>query len=197
LKKEIRRKIVLQRLALSLDEVKLKSEKITDFILNLPEWQHAQTVMIYLSFRQEVDTAGLIGWAFAKGKQVVIPVCRENPRQLLASRLLNIKEDLALGAWGIMEPKQEALRPVNPAEIDLVLVPGVAFDRRGNRLGYGAGYYDRFLRLLAPRAKAVALAYQMQVFDLIEAEEHDFPVDLVVTEEEIIDCRLYRRQILA
>ncbi|MEW6662339.1 MAG: 5-formyltetrahydrofolate cyclo-ligase [Bacillota bacterium] len=192
MKKEIRRQIISQRLALSSDEVKLKSEKITNFLLNLPEWQHAHTVMSYLSFRQEVDTAAVISRAFAEGKQVVIPVCMERPRQLLASRLLDTGEDLVPGTWGILEPKPEALRPVHPAEIDLVLVPGVAFDRCGNRLGYGAGYYDRFLRSLGPQAKAVALAYQLQVLEHIEAEEHDYPVDLVVTEEGVIDCSIFR-----
>jgi len=192
LKKEIRRQIISQRLALSADELRLKSEQITGLTLNLPAWQQARTVMIYLPFRQEVDTTGLISRTFAEGKQVVIPVCMENPRRLLASRLLDIEEDLAPGAWGILEPKPEALRPVCPAEIDLVLVPGVAFDRCGNRLGYGAGYYDRFLRSLSPKAKAVAIAYQLQVLGHIETEEHDHPVDLLVTEEGVIDCGIFR-----
>jgi len=193
LKKEIRRQIISQRLALSPGEVILKSEKISNLIIGLPEWRHALTVMVYLAFRQEVDTASLISQALAAGKQAVVPVCLENPRRLLASRLLNTEEDLAPGAWGILEPKPESLRPVDPAEIDLVLVPGVAFDRSGNRLGYGAGYYDRFLRSLTHRAKAVALAYQLQVFEHIEADEHDFPVDFVVTEEGVIDCSIFRR----
>jgi len=192
LKKEIRHQIISLRLTLSADEVRLKSARITDLTLNLPEWQRAKKVMIYLPFRKEVDTTGLISRAFAEGKHVVIPACRENPRRIIASRLLDIAEDLTPGAWGILEPKPEALRQVCPSEIDLVLVPGVAFDRCGNRLGYGAGYYDRFLRTLRPNVKAMALAFQLQVLEQIETKEHDSPVDMLVTEEGLIDCAFFR-----
>ncbi len=189
MKKEIRRTIINARLALTPRQVEEYSQSIAGYVLSLPAWREARTVMIYVDFRQEVQTGRLIRQALEKGKRVMVPVCRQQPRVLVASEIKDYPGDLAPGCWGILEPKPECLRPVDPEEIDLVLVPGVAFDRYGNRLGYGAGYYDRFLALLRPDAVTAALAFQLQVLPSVHHEAHDWPVQLVVTENGIIDCR--------
>jgi 5-formyltetrahydrofolate cyclo-ligase len=101
---------------------------------------------------------------------------------LLAIEIKSLDE-LSPGTFGILEPAGE--KGISPEEIDLVVVPGVAFDKRGNRMGYGAGYYDSFLPKLRPEVKKVAVAFEIQVTDSLPAEEHDVKMDLIITENTI------------
>lgn len=183
MKKELRRQILAARKAMSATDVETKSRAIARKALNLAAYRQAKVVMIYLAFRNEVATEQIITAALASGKRVVIPVCERSQVQIIPAELKNYPGDLQEGTWGILEPKPEAFYPLDPREIDIVFVPGVAFDEQGNRLGYGAGYYDRFLGRLRPQAVAVALAYEMQILPQVYAEGHDVPVDLVITEQ--------------
>lgn len=192
-KKSIRREIIQNRLDLSQQEITAKSEAIVERVLSLPAWEQARTVMVYVAFRHEVETAGVITRALEEGKRVAIPVCKKDPLRLIPSELKEYPGDLAPGTWGILEPKEGRFRPLDPHEVDLVLVPGVAFDEMGNRLGYGAGYYDRFLRTLRPDAFTAALAYELQIRDNVFPEAHDQPVQMVITEQRVIDCAANRK----
>ncbi|HWJ03001.1 MAG TPA: 5-formyltetrahydrofolate cyclo-ligase, partial [Verrucomicrobiae bacterium] len=141
----------------------------------------------YLDFRGEVETTQLVLDALAMGKRVIVPVC--NPDKTITPKeIRNLTEDLESGTWGIREARVECPE-IDPAEIDLVLVPGVGFDQQGNRLGYGAGYYDRFIPRLRQNVPLVALAFEAQILPDITPDPHDHPMDLVVTEERIIHCR--------
>ncbi|MFH0810833.1 MAG: 5-formyltetrahydrofolate cyclo-ligase [Pseudomonadota bacterium] len=148
-------------------------------LLALGEFRRSRGVMFYLSFRSEVETPGLIDRARALGKEIAVPLVRA--RSLVPCRYTT-SADLAPSELGIMEPRPECACPVPPAGIDLILVPGTAFDARGNRLGYGQGYYDRLLAD-APEALRVALAFECQLLPSVTAEPHDLPMDVILTEE--------------
>ena len=137
----------------------------------------------------EVATRGIVGRALREGKTVVCPRVRWNPRGL-DSYAIGSLDELVESARGLWEPDPARAPRVDDATLDLVLVPGIAFDRRGWRIGFGAGLYDRFLAGVdAPRA---ALAFSLQILDPLPVEPHDEPVDWIVTEGESIACRAIR-----
>ena len=146
--------------------------------------------MLYVDFASEVRTRPLLPPMWAAGKQVVVPYCVGDSLALF--RLESLAE-LAPGTLGILEPaaalRGRADRAFDPAQLDLVVVPGVAFDRRGGRLGHGKGYYDRFLRLVSPRAALVGLAFECQLFPEIPMLQHDVYLHKVITE-----AAVYARQ---
>lgn len=188
MKRTIRKEVMQKRLEMTKEDVAARSQAIAAKVFSLPAFAAAGMIMAYVPFRNEVDTSPIILQALAQGKRVVIPISDLEHKRLIPSELLDYPGDLTEGTYGIMEPKSDCVRPRDPREIDLVLVPGVAFDRRGNRLGYGAGFYDRFLENL-PQVTTVALAYGIQVLDNAYPEPHDHPVHYLVTETEVIDCR--------
>lgn len=141
-KREIRRKMLALRRALSDDEAVKKAESLTSWILTLPEYKKAKRIMAFLAMKGESNLDGLIARALSDGKEVYVPVCLPE-RQMEAGRLLDM-DHFVRGPLGLRDlPK--GYDTVSPEKLDLVLVPGVACDREGNRLGMGAGYYDRYL----------------------------------------------------
>lgn len=188
-KVELRKSVLRARQALTPRQVAEKSERIVRRLLALEEYRRAGTVMVYLDFRNEVSTGAIVADAMAAGKRVVVPLTDVARRRLVPSLLVNYPDDLAPGAWGILEPKPDCVRPVDPKELDLVLVPGVAFDTVGNRLGYGGGFYDRFLPLTRPDSVWVALAYELQIRPNVYPREHDCPVHILITEDRVLDFR--------
>ncbi|NMA15264.1 MAG: 5-formyltetrahydrofolate cyclo-ligase, partial [Clostridia bacterium] len=134
MKKRIRKEILQLRLAMDKNEVALKSEIICRRIEELSVFKEAQTIMAYLPFRNEVDCSYLLSQIWSQGKNAVVPVCEPQTTSLIPS-LLKQMEDTAPGTWGILEPKPDCFHPLKAQDIDLVIVPGVAFDLQGNRLG--------------------------------------------------------------
>ncbi|MDN5344787.1 MAG: 5-formyltetrahydrofolate cyclo-ligase [Clostridia bacterium] len=185
-KKQLRQEIIARRDALAEGVRQARSEIIVQKVLALPAWQQAAIVMSYVSFGSEVATPPLIEAALAGGKRATVPLCVREGRQLIAAEILHFPADLQPGTWGILEPRPERVRPLAPELIDLVIVPGVAFDRDGNRLGYGGGYYDRFLATLRPGATTIALAFREQLVPDVYPEAHDRPVQIVITDVEIL-----------
>lgn len=185
-KNKIRKEKLQERLALSPEEVTGKSGRILKRLLQLDEYRRAGTLMIYLDFRKEVQTGELIKHSMEHGKKVVVPVTDMKNRRLIPSLLIDYPEDLAPGAWGILEPDPGCIRPLNPQEIDLVVVPGVAFDEKGNRLGYGGGFYDRFLPQTRPGSFFAATVFEIQILPQLHPEPHDCPVHCLITEERVI-----------
>lgn len=187
MKDAIRKQILEVRNRLPDDEVYRLSEKI---FFNLKEncyFKNSTHVMIYLDFKNEVKTDFIINYCLEHGKKVHIPICIPETHELCISRITSLSE-LQTGHYGIREPITKYLRLSEISLIDLVLVPGVAFDSAGNRIGFGAGYYDRFMKRLRPDAVKTALAYSFQVVDLIPRGKFDIPVDYIVTENGIICC---------
>lgn len=164
--------------------------KVCTCLMQLPEYKRSHTVMWYLSHRSELPTHPAIPQALASEKRIVIPYCSKSG-QLNLWQLHTLRE-LAPGSYGILEPPKErwgeSSRKIDPAELDLIIVPGVGFDRRGNRLGNGQGYYDRFLTLIPAQTSLIALCYESQLFDEIPVAPHDVPMHKILTEKQIYVC---------
>ncbi len=183
MKRCIKNKILLIRDAQSNEEMISKSLQIEKNLLGSEEFDKAKTVMFYISRGSEVHTRMMIKEAMKKRKKVLVPVTKLDEKELSVSELLDLDE-LKLGAFDVPEPKNPKLFSAD--KIDLIIVPGIAFDKNGNRLGYGLGFYDRFLCSLKEGATIVALAYDFQVLDEIPNDHHDVPVDTIITESQII-----------
>ena len=189
MKEKLRNEILLKRNRLSPDEVERLSTIIVNRFMSLDFYQKSKSVMLYLDFRNEVKTGFLIKQMLHENKKVLIPVTNPSDYSLTVSELKDPKKDLFQGKFGLMEPNEKTLRPVDPKTIDVVIVPGLVFDKSGYRIGFGAGYYDRFLPNLAPHVPLISLAYELQVVDAVPKESHDVPVHMILTEQRIIRCK--------
>ena len=162
------------------------SRHIFDQLAKLPQYGSATTVMSYMSFHSEVSTQEFVARAWKDGKRVVIPYCVEDRLGLFH---LQSFEDLTPGMLGILEPKAELRghteRCVGPEKLDLIAVPGLAFDRQCGRVGYGKGYYDRLLHQVRAETAVVAVAFQCQIFPEIPVLPYDVRVDKVITESAV------------
>ena len=183
-KAEIRR-IVRERIsAMSAAERARKGLEAQRLFLELTAYQNAQTLSVYLAMEDEVPTDLIVSEALRVGKRVVAPVVDTRARQM-EMRRIESTPCTRVGALGILEPACGEV--VSADEIDLVLLPARAIDEAGNRLGRGAGYYDRYL---AKTTKAVlcALAFECQRFDDVPFQDHDVPLDMAVTERGVYLC---------
>ncbi|OHW61437.1 putative 5-formyltetrahydrofolate cyclo-ligase [Andreesenia angusta] len=185
-KSELRREYTQMREAMDQSEVERLSEKIIDTILKLPVFKRAETVMVYLNFKNEVDSLKMIEESYKAGKKVVIPYCEKETMEIIPSELNDIETEIVKGKNGYLQTKKDCVKPVPIEDIDLIVVPGIAFDKRCYRLGFGAGYYDRFLRKLNFEKPTIGLCYDFQIIHSIPIEGHDVPLDFVITEERIL-----------
>jgi len=163
---------------------------IMNRFMELPEYDAARTVMFYVDVRDEVRTRQALPAALATGKRIVVPYCVDGELELF---WLEVMDELELGMYRILEPKNE-LRDVvhkrlQPGDLDLIMVPGVAFDKNGGRTGHGKGYYDKLLEHAKPETPLVALAFECQMFDEIPMDHHDIFMDKVVTENHVYTGR--------
>lgn len=187
-KEALRGQIVAARLALPAHEHAARSRAIAQRVASLASWQRARAVLLTLPVRGEWDAGLVARAALAAGRMVVLPRVDAPARMLALHRIDDLTRDVAPGRHGVPEPRPECER-IAPDAIDWVLVPGVAFDTLGHRLGYGGGYYDRLLPLLAPEIARVAGAFELQIVDAVPHAAHDLPVDAIVTESRQIAVR--------
>ncbi len=181
-KESIRKKILSLRSLLPQDEARKRSELIFQNLKKLHVFNNANVIHTYVSSKKnEVDTIEIIKYLFSIGKRVVVPVVDKENKTLIHSELKDLSE-LKRSTFGLLEP--DVVRKVNLDEIDIVIVPAVAVDRFGNRIGFGGGYYDKFLSQV--NRPKIALVYDFQVVEKIEPEKSDIPVDFIVTENDII-----------
>lgn len=152
-------------------------------LINLDLFKKAKSIFIYLSFGSEIDTRPIIDIALEDGKEVYIPKVYKSNKDMKAIRL-NSYDNLEENSMGILEPKDDSSF-IAKENIDLIIVPGAVFDIHGNRIGYGGGYYDRFLADIKDKRNKVVLAYDLQVVDFIEVEEHDIKMDYIITNSRI------------
>ena len=183
-KNYLRRSALAARDAVSPEERARLSAAICARAAELPEVAAASTLMLFASFRSEIDTDLLIAWALGAGKVVCLPRILA-PRRMAAFRVCDPSAELVPGTWGIPEPR-DSCELVDPQDVDAVLVPGAAFDPKGNRCGYGGGFYDTYLPLMRPDVARVALAFEAQIVDDLPCEPHDLPVSAIVTERRVI-----------
>ncbi|MBI5115010.1 5-formyltetrahydrofolate cyclo-ligase [Candidatus Poribacteria bacterium] len=181
LKRSIRKEKIRWRNALPSEEARAKSAQIAATLKSLPEYANAKTILFYVSAKgNEVDTHSLIRDALAKGVKALVPVTDFVNNHLIVSELKDMGE-LVTVKFGLLEPRPDAVRPTDPAEANVIIVPGVAFDRHCRRIGFGGGYYDRLLvNSLVP---SIALAYEGQLVDRVPADSHDIPVSILITEQ--------------
>lgn len=182
-KNEIRKAIIAQRDAVSASERRVLAERITTRLLALDDYRAAQCVLAYVSFGGEFDTARFIGDILTSGKQLILPKVERASRSLKLYSVRDPERELVAGVWGIREPHPDLCPAVPTASIQFALVPGVAFTRRCERLGYGGGFYDRLIRGWEPRPYLAAAAFELQVVPELPVSPSDQRVDLVVTED--------------
>lgn len=180
-KRTMRRAVEARRR--ELPDKDLLSRRILTRATERAEFQAAQTVLLYVSARSEVRTCPFLLDVLASGKRVVVPYCLPDRLQLFR---LDRFEELSPGTWDILEPNSQvrtADRELTIGAVDFVFVPGVAFDRRGGRLGHGKAYFDRLLQDARRDATLAALAFECQLVDEVPMEAHDVWMDLVITEQ--------------
>jgi 5-formyltetrahydrofolate cyclo-ligase len=159
------------------------SREITDRVVGLDEYQRADCVMWYVDVRDEARTRHALPDALASGKRIVIPYCVDGELELFH---LESMDELEIGMYKILEPRADLRevesKRINVDQLELILVPGVAFDARGGRTGHGKGYYDKLLENAKPTTPLIALAFDCQIFDEIPMQDHDIYMDKVVTQ---------------
>lgn len=156
-----------------------KSSRIWERLIQLTDFECARTVLFYASFDGEVETIAMMKRAQELGKRIALPTILSKGEPFVPFFVNNLEEDLEDGPYGIRQPKYHETACARD-DLDLVIVPGVAFDRRNNRLGRGQGYYDRFLRTLPSRIVTVGLAFDFQIVATLPHQPHDIPVQHVI-----------------
>lgn len=175
-KRELRQQIRTQKRRLSAAELAVMSEDICSKVLALASWQEAGTLLLYYPLPDEVDVRLLIKDAFESGKKVLLPVVKGDELEL---HLYEGEASLKEGAFGIVEPTGPLFAPIHYDEIELAIIPGMAFDSAGHRLGRGKGYYDRLLPNLRD-AKLIGVCFPFQLLEEVPAEAHDISVCKVI-----------------
>ena len=175
-KRELRRIIGEKKRALSAREIEARSAALAEKLFQTDAYRGARSLYGYLAFNQEVRTRPILQRAWADGKRVAVPKVIGDEMRFI---WLGSFDDLSEGRFGILEPTNDG--PVADDDTALVLMPGLAFDRQGRRVGYGGGYYDRWLAS-HPGHRTIALCYDFQLLENLETEAHDIRVDAVLTE---------------
>ena len=180
-KEEIRQKILTRMRQQQEDERQRKSRIIQRKLFALPAMRTAKTLFFYASFDGEVETLDMMKQAQRLGKIIALPCVDRRQFKLHPARVESLEHDLAPGAYGIAQPDRHC-QPIEIEALDMVIVPGVAFDRLNNRLGRGQGYYDRFLARLSSGIPVIGLAFDFQILDrLPDQQAHDRPVSCVLS----------------
>ena len=179
-KQALRDRMLKTRNSLSREVIETMSEMIQTKVMNMDEFINAKTVATYYPVGSEVSTLKILSSVLRMKKHLALPLV-EDATAIIFAEVKDLEKDLETGRYKIMEPKKHCL---HTNKIDLVLVPGIAWDEHGHRLGYGKGYYDRYLANL--QSKTVGLAYDFQILEKIPHEKNDFSVNLIVTEKRVI-----------
>lgn len=170
--------------SMSQEKKEKETKAIHENLFQFPQWKTAKTIGITISVRNEIDTYTIIRKAWEDGKKVAVPKCIRKTKELQFYQLTNFSQ-LEDSFYGLKEPNPIATEIIAAKEIDFLLVPGLLYDRRGYRVGYGGGYYDRFLAKHNPFT--TVLAYSVQIYDgMLPNESFDMPVDSIITAEEVI-----------
>ena len=178
-KKTIRANVLAARDTMPLDERERAAVKVIDAIIASTPYGEAKTILAYAHFGSELNTQALLERILADGKKLVLPRVDKASQQLQLHFVADLNELIA-GTWGIREPDANA-EVIAADQLDLILVPGVAFDRAGFRIGYGKGFYDKLLAKVNPLSTRLSAAFDCQIIDAVPNEAHDQRVDIIVT----------------
>lgn len=184
----LRQELLIKRRSLTNSEVCTASKKITKIISCWPLYKDANVIMSYLSMPEEPQTDELIINAIQLEKIICVPRLLPRYGYMEAVRLFSLNDAVRCGKLGLRQPDTSKSETISPESIDLVLVPGMAFDLQGNRLGMGAGYYDRFLPS-AQNAIFAGIAWDFQIVSSVPNEDHDIALDFLVTESGVFNCK--------
>jgi 5-formyltetrahydrofolate cyclo-ligase len=192
-KKEWREKISALKSNLSEQEWREKSQDIHKLLFTQSLWHHSKHIALYHSVEKEVDTIAIIQRGWELGKFIYLPKCNAKEKQLIFYHIESL-DQLEVVYYGIPEPVPARCQKLRPEELELVIVPGLAFDQRGYRIGYGGGFYDRFLSNISSQVNTLSLAFSFQVLQKEELpnDSFDIPVGTIVTDQETINCLDYR-----
>ncbi|MCK4488246.1 MAG: 5-formyltetrahydrofolate cyclo-ligase [Desulfobacterales bacterium] len=185
-KSEIRRSAFARRNALSKEKRSEKSAAIMERLFDFANFLEARIVLFYMSYGSEVDTEPMIRKALELEKIVALPLVDTKKKKILPFRIDNLDRDVRPGYRGIREPIPPRCKQIPVQYINLAIIPGVAFDERGGRIGHGVGVYDRFIPKLDVTTRKVALAFECQIVPQIPMEPHDRYTDIIITEERIV-----------
>jgi 5-formyltetrahydrofolate cyclo-ligase len=189
IKKILRKEILEKRENIDIDIKKKMDKEILNRFYESKYYNEARNVFIYISYGSEIDTKDIINKALKENKRIYVPRTEFKTRIMDAVEISSL-DKLIVNSYGILEPSENEPH-IDPNGLDLILVPGVAFDRNGGRMGYGAGFYDRYFKKIngdnIKRITKLALAYDFQVIGEVPMEELDMPVDYIITEKEFID----------
>ena len=185
-RQRLRKDILGARDLMGADERREKSGAALRNFWSLPEMEHWSTLFIYVNFRSELETLELINRCLSQGIRVAVPLVEAATYSMIPYLIQDPEKDLVPGYYDIPEPDPQKCLRVAGREIDAAVIPGSVFDINGGRLGYGGGYYDRFLVNDAPQAKRIGLAFEMQVVDDVPMQPHDQPLDILITEKRIV-----------
>ncbi|MRX72633.1 5-formyltetrahydrofolate cyclo-ligase [Bacillus lacus] len=151
-----------------------------------PSWERAETIAFTISRGKEVDTFSMIEQAWKEGKTVAVPKCEPKTKEMIF-RALTSFDELETVYFGLQEPIPARTALLSKEELDLIFVPGICFDHKGFRIGYGGGYYDRYLK--GYKGETAAMAFSMQLLPEVPFEKHDIPVQYIFSEDGVITCR--------
>lgn len=182
-KESVRSQCLAARNALSPEEIVRRSRRIEDRLVALPWYRQARVIAFYVSIKNEVDTHAMIERSLEEGKTVAVP--RTLPDGCLRLASIQSFGDLTAGRFGILEPREEGSQEVEPSRVQLFILPGIAFDKCGNRVGHGMGCYDKLLSSCVMTPK-VGLAFACQVLDCVPFEPHDVGLSALITEDAVL-----------
>jgi 5-formyltetrahydrofolate cyclo-ligase len=186
-KEKLRRRILRLRDQQTTEQIEKKSLKIAGTVQALPCYQKAKAIACYVNKGSEVQTRPIIKKALVSGKKVLVPIVEKNSRDLIFSEINSLNE-LIPGTYGIPEPNPDLTRTKSLNITHLLLVPGIAWDQDGYRLGWGRGYFDTTLKRLPDGSTSIGLSFELQLVDRIPREQFDLPVDILVTENRVVHC---------
>lgn len=181
-KRALRRRLLRKLRAQSKATRRVKSLKVERKLRRSSLYRRAKSILCYVAHDGEVETRPILEQILADGKRLAVPFTVPEKRRLIGAEIKDPALDLEPGPYGIPHPKRIYGRRVAYRQLDLVIVPGVAFDREGRRLGRGGGYFDRFLEKVPKRVPRIGLAFRFQVVKTLPAETHDQPVTRVITD---------------
>jgi len=184
-KEKLRIKLLKKRKKQKKHIVLEKSKKIGERLFSTDDFKKASKILFYVSYDNEVFTHDMIKKCLSENKKMIVPIVDKEKNKLVLSELVSWGH-LEKGAYNILEPKKKFIIETSIDKIDLIIVPGVGFDLKGNRIGHGKGFYDKLLKI--SKAKKIGLAFEWQVFDEIPTDNYDIPINMIISESRIIKC---------
>jgi 5-formyltetrahydrofolate cyclo-ligase len=185
-KQEIRKKIEKKLNALSREDLRGKLKRIENQLFEFPNFMEAVKTLLYLNRSNEVDSRQILKRCKQAAKQIILPFFNASANGVQLYKINDLKADLKAGPGNVFEPNPGRCKLFNINDIDIAIIPGVAFDEKGARLGDGSGHYDRFIPRLPATVRKVAVAFEEQLISSVPMESHDKYVDIIITDKRII-----------